>query len=227
MYLTTNTHPDMQCAVHKCVKFTHSPRKEHAVAVKKICRYLKGTRTRGLEFKPTTDLTLDMYVDNDFACLFNAEDDQDPISVKSRTGLVITLGACTITWVSKLQTLIALGMLEVEYITLSIAMRDLLPMQDMLKDVAQELKLDIKDVPNIKSMIFKDNNGCIGLALSPRITPRTKHIAVKYHWFCEHIGSEQGIMLTHVETTEQKADIFTKGLVREKIEHVRKILMGW
>jgi len=217
----------MQFAVHQCARFTHSPRKEHAVAVKKICRYLKGTRTRGLEFKPTTDMTLDMYVDADFAGLFHAEDDQDPISVKSRTGFAITLGACPVTWVSKLQILIALSTLEAEYIALSTAMRDVLPMQDMLKDVAKELKLDIKDVSDIKSTIFEDNNGCIGLASSPRITPRTKHIAVKYHWFREHIGSDQGITLTHVDTTEQKADIFTKGLVREKFEHVRQLLMGW
>ena len=106
-------------------------------------------------------------------------------------------------------------------------MRDLLPMQDMLNNVAQKLKLDIKDVSNIKSTIFEDNNGCIGQASSPCITPRTKYIAVKYHWFCEHIGSDQGITLTQVETTEQKADIFTKGLVREKFEHVRQLLMGW
>ena len=42
--------------------------------------------------KPTKDMTLDCYADADFAGLFSTSDPEDPKSVKSRSGYVITLG---------------------------------------------------------------------------------------------------------------------------------------
>jgi hypothetical protein len=39
----------------------------------------------------------------------------------------------------------------------------------------------------MKSTAFEDSNGALGLATSPKMTPRTRHIAVKYHFFKEHI----------------------------------------
>ena len=59
-----NTRPDIQFAVNQCARFMQDPRVPHARAVKKICRYLKGTRTRGLCFKSTpSDPTKPILVD--------------------------------------------------------------------------------------------------------------------------------------------------------------------
>jgi hypothetical protein len=52
---------------------------------------LKGTKTQGLILKPTDALSVDCYADADFAGLYSTEDIHDPVSVKSRTGYVITL----------------------------------------------------------------------------------------------------------------------------------------
>jgi hypothetical protein len=62
---------------------------------------------------------------------------------------------------------------------------------------------------------------------SPKINPRTKHIAVKYHHFRESVGEDKGVSIVKIDTKEQKADIFTKGLPRETHEYIRKLLMGW
>jgi hypothetical protein len=75
--------------------------------------------------------------------------------------------------------------------------------------------------------VFEDNNGALGLALSPRITPRTKYIGVKYHFFREHIGVDKGITIHKIESAEQKADIFTKGLPEATFRAIRKLLCGW
>jgi Reverse transcriptase (RNA-dependent DNA polymerase) len=115
MYLSSNTRPDIQMAVHQCARFTHFPKKSHKEAIMRICRYLKGTKTRGLIFKPEDEM--------------NAEDHQDPVCVRSRTGYCLTLDSCPVLWVSKLQTEIALSTVEAEYIALSQSMRDLLPMR--------------------------------------------------------------------------------------------------
>ena len=227
LYLSSNSRPDIQFAVHQCARFTHHPMNSHADAVKRICRYLKGTMDKGLEFVPSKEMELDLYVDADFAGLWNYEPDQDPVCVKSRTGYVITLGGCPVTWVSKLQTEIALSTLEAEYIALSTAMRDLLPMRRVLTEIGTQLKLDFMKPAMIHSTIFEDNNGALGLAKAPKISPRTKHIAVKYHWFKDMIGKEKGFDIVKVESRDQKADIFTKGLVAELFAHVRRLVMGW
>ena len=227
LYLSSNSRPDIQFAVHQCARFTHNPRKSHAEAIKRICRYLEGTKDKGLEFTPTTKLELDCYVDADFAGLWNYEPDQDPVCVKSRTGYCITLGSCPVVWVSKLQTEIACSTLEAEYIALSTAMRDLLPMRRILAELGTRLKLEFMQPAMIHSTIFEDNNGALGLATAPKLTPRTKHIAVKYHWFKSHIGEDKGFVIQKIESKEQKADIFTKGLTTDTFEHVRELLMGW
>ena len=38
------------------------------------------------------------------------------------------------------------------------------------------------------STIFEDNQGVVALANVPKLNPRTKNIAVKYHFFREHIS---------------------------------------
>ena len=83
LYVSSNTHPDIQFAVHQCARFTHNPKRVHEVAIKHICRYLAGTVDQGISFKPCAAPTLDCYVDADFAGLWGYEDKQDPVSVQS------------------------------------------------------------------------------------------------------------------------------------------------
>jgi len=227
LYLSSNSRPDIQFAVHQCARFTHNPRNSHAQAVKRIIKYLAGTQDKGLTFKPDKKMKLDCYVDADFAGLWNYEDDQDPVCVKSRTGYVFTLGGCPLTWSSKLQGLVACSTLEAEYIALSQAMRELLPMQELLQEIGDKLGLDFASPAIMHSTVFEDNNGALGLATSPQLTPRTKHISVKYHFFKSKIGLDKGICIQKVESSEQKADCFTKGLPGETFKHIRKILQGW
>ena len=61
------------------------------------------------------------------------------------------------------------------------------------------------------STIYEDNNGAIVVATSPRMDPASKHIAVKYNWFKQHVGKE--FVIRKIESQNQKADIFTKGLL--------------
>jgi hypothetical protein len=59
------------------------------------------------------------------------------------------------------------------------------------------------------------------------MSPRTKHIAIKYHHFRDNIGEEKGIIISRIDTAEQKADILTKGLAADLFATIRKLLMGW
>lgn len=90
---TVHTRPDIQFAVHQCARYTHAPKKDHGYAILQIARYLRTTKTQGLQYSQCTGpFKFDCYVDADFAGLFGVEDSQDPSSAKSRTGYVFTLG---------------------------------------------------------------------------------------------------------------------------------------
>jgi hypothetical protein len=129
-YLHGHSRPDITFAVSQCARFTHSPRRSHEKAIERIGQYLKGTKNRGLIFKPalTDEFLINCYVDADFAGLWGYEDPQDPSCIKSRTGYVICFMDCPVVWVSKLQTDIATSTQELEYNAFSMAMRDLLPL---------------------------------------------------------------------------------------------------
>ena len=227
LYLSSNSRPDIQFAVHQCARFTHSPKQSHALAIKRIARYLIGTKDKGLTFLPNPNIKLDCYVDADFAGLWGFEEDQDPVCVKSRTGYVFTIAGAPIHWSSKLQTEIALSTLEAEYIALSTAMREMLPLRRLFAEIGIRMKLRLESRGLLHSTIFEDNNGCLALATAPKLTPRTKHIAVKYHFFKSHIGEGTGIQIAKIESKLQKADIFTKGLPMEDFVSIRGLLMGW
>ena len=203
IYLTNNTRPDIAHAVHACARYTYNPKKFHAIAVKHILRYLKGTHDKVLVIKPNNEQTLDCYVDSDFAGIYSHLTNQDPSSTKSRTGYVILYQGCPILWVSKMQTQCALSTMESEYLALSQSMRDLIPLREIMKElmtyvfekpvsmprcsanskVFSEVITEENNSPIPKSKVYEDNAACLKFARLPRLTPRTKHIAVPYHWF--------------------------------------------
>jgi len=166
-------------------------------------------------------------VDADFAGLYGYEDDQDPVSVKSRTGFVLTLFGCPIIWSSKLQTDITLSSTAAEYVAFSMAMRELLPMRALLQELNDKLGLDVVQGSLVRSTVFEDNQGCLSMVNSPKMSSRNKYLALKYHFFRSHIGKDKGIEAKWIETTKQKADIFTKGLPEAQFKAIRKLLMGW
>ena len=191
LYLINNSRPDIQFAVHQCARFNHSPQNSHAKAVKQIVRYLQATRDKGLTFTTDAEMRLNMYADADFAGLYGVEQEQDPVCVKSRTGYVLFLGGCPISWSSKLQTEIALSTLEAEYIALSQAMRELLPQRELLQEIGDKMELSYTHPLILNSSMFEDNNVALQLAQTPKISPRTKHIAVKYYFFRSHVGEDR------------------------------------
>jgi hypothetical protein len=226
LYLASNSRPDISFAVHQCARFNHAPRHSHALAIKRICRYLHGTSDRGLILTPLSDLSLDTYVDADFAGLWNVESPSSPISVCSRTGYVIFFAGCPVSWVSRLQTEIALSTMEAEYIALSQSMRDLIPMRRLVTELATSLT-SLRNIPcRTYSKVFEDNHSALTLANCPRLTPRSKHIGVKYHFFRYHVQNGD-IQIVPISTAEQRADIFTKGLQKGPFEHIRFLLLGW
>ena len=101
-----------------------------------------------------------------------------------RSGLIIMFAGAPILWQSKLQTETALSTMEAKVISLAACMRELLPIIDMVKDLATKVGLQSGDV-NMNVSVHEDNSGGLVLAetLPPQFTHRSKYYATKTIWF--------------------------------------------
>jgi hypothetical protein len=231
LYLSTNTRPDIAYAVSQVARFSNNPKQSHAKAVKTIIRYLVGTRTQGTVVTPTGMLDIKLYVDADFAGLFKREHEADPNSARSRTGYILLLGGFPLIWKSNLQTKIALSTLEAEYSALSAATRALIPIRELLFEMAKTISLPPSLTTTIRSTVFEDNQGCYLLATTQRISARTRYFTVEFHHFWEYVkladDDQRKIIIEKVATEFQGADFLTKGLTKIAFQRNRKIILGW
>ena len=167
LYLARSSRQDISCAVHQCARFSHGPKRSHEVSIKHIDMYLKTTRDKGIIMKPSMieDLQFKLYAEADFVGLFASKDKAYPISVKSKTGILLTLGDVPIFWNSKLQTEISLSTLEAEYIALSSGMRELVAGRGLLFELSKQMKFKHVDFSSV-SKAWEDNTGAQNLANS-------------------------------------------------------------
>ena len=120
-------------AVHQCAQFRVFPMRSHEQAVMRIGCYLLSTCDKGMTYKPDSSKGLEVYVDADFA---GGWDPANPGNADySRTGSVIRYASCPIFWQSKLQTEIALSTAEAKYIALSQALRETIPVMNLMKEI--------------------------------------------------------------------------------------------
>ena len=156
-------------------------------------RYLRRTKDQGIILKPNKKLRLECYVDADFASGWEPDQALDPRACLSQTGYVIFYANCPIIWQSKLQT-IALSTTEAEYVALSTAMRDVIYFMNLI-DEMKDFGITLPGVPTPTTTcrVFEDNVGALELANTPKIRPRTKHLAVQLH----HFRPAHGTISTH------------------------------
>ncbi len=226
-YLEKSTRPDISFAVHQCARFSADPKQSHAMAVRYIARYLAGTKTRGLTLSPNAKRSFECYVDASHAGDWKQQSAaDDPATAKSQTGYFITFANCPLVWASKLQTEIALSTTEAEYIALSTATREILPMLTMAKEASKRKLVTKVEAPLIHCKLFEDNQGAVEMAKVPKMRPRTKHLNIKYHFFRQYV--QRGILqVIHISGVDQAADIFTKALDLASFHKHRKHIMGW
>ena len=225
-YLAQTTRPDICYATHQIAKYSSDPRVPHGEAILYLIRYLKKTRDVGLKFKPNPSKGFDCYCDADFSGnwnhLFAAT---DPSTSKSRSGWVIFYASCPIMWASKLQSQVALSTTEAEYIAMSMALRDVIPVMSLVQEMREKGFQVLCNDPHVYCKVFEDNSGALELARLPKMRPRTKHINVSYHHFREHVRKGL-IKIFPISTDEQIADALTKALSQNSFTHHRKRLCG-
>ena len=225
-FLEKSTRPDLAYAVHQCARYTADPRASHGKAVKRIVRYLMGTADKGIIMSPQQH-SFNCWADADYAGNWNRHYAMEDIATaRSRSGYMITYAACLLIWASRLQTEIALSTTEAEYISLSTALREIISLMDLCKELHEKMSTQMKYKPTIHCTAFEDNSGAFELATVPKMRPRTKHINNKYHHFRSHVDRKI-IQIQQVKTEEQLADFFTKQCSLDLFRKFRKAIMGW
>lgn len=204
-YLAGSTRPDISMAVHQCARFCNDPKISHERTVRRIARYLLGTKDKGLRFIVQPKKGIECYVNADFAGGWNSSEPHNPNNVLSRIVFVIKFTGCPVYWLSKLQTEIALSTTEAEYIALSQTMRDVIPLMTLLAELSVLIELHIPK-PEIHCKVFEDNQSFISVANSQKFTPRTKHISLKFHHLTSFVKSKS-LSIHPIVTSEQVADM--------------------
>jgi len=75
-----------------------------------------------------------------------------------------------------------------------------------------------------QTVVFEDISGAVSLSKTGKVTPRTKHIDVKFR----HVRSlvqEKVVDVTYIKTNLQRADILTKSLGAVKFLKNRLLLL--
>ena len=196
----TITRPDIATIVSQLSRYLNKPQQAHWNAAIRTLRYLKTTKDKTLVYKPSQNKNeeLKIYTDSSW--------NNNPDNSRSRSGYIITFNNCMINWKSKLQPIVALSSAEAEYIALCDAGKEAI----WLKRFIQELKFNQSSV-----QIFIDNQSAIQMSKHHMVKPRTKHIALRYHWIREQILNKQ-IILIYIPTDKNIADTMTKNLNKQK-----------
>jgi hypothetical protein len=186
--------PDIMLSVCMCARYQAAPKESHHQAVKRILRYLAHTPTLGLWYPKGAQFDLVGYSDSDWA--------GDLVDRKSTSGTCHFLGRSLVCWSSRKQNCVSLSTAEAEYIAAGACCTQLLWMKQTLKDYG----IKVKNIP-----LYCDNESAIKIAHNPVQHSRTKHIAIRHHFIRDHVERED-IVINHVKTEDNLADIFTKPL---------------
>jgi hypothetical protein len=211
-YLADQTRPDLSYSLGTVAKFASSPGAAHWAAVKRILRYLQGTTGVGLQYGgPSASLVLEGFCDSDFAA--------DPADRRSLSGHVMMLGGGAISWMSKKQKgTTALSTAEAEYLAVGAAVQEIIWLRRLLADLCE-----VQPGPTV---LHVDNQAAIQISNSSSIGHnRQKHIDIKHH-FVKDVIADGVVTLQYVDTRNNLADPFTKGLTTEPFKRLTSVFLS-
>lgn len=208
MYLMIGTRPDLAFCVGKLSQFCEAPKERHWVAVKRVLRYVSGTRTHGILFDGSKSIEAHGFSDSDWA--------GDVSDRKSVSGYAFLMAGGVVSWSSRKQTVVATSSCEAEYIAMSVACKESLWLERIVRCMP----------PNAHKkrgmVVFSDSQSGIKLSQNESINRRNKHIDVTFH-FVRDVVARGDVELCYKPTSEMTADLMTKPLGRVKFEYFREL----
>ena len=196
LYLVVNTWPDIAYAVSEVSKYCQDPGLRHWKAVKRILRYLKGTADYGI-LLGGDNLKLIGYTDADWA--------GDVDSRRSMSGFLSKMGMSTIQWKATGQKCVTLSTFGSEVMALVSGTEQTIWAREFLKSAGFPV-----DEP---MTMLVDNRSAVISLTGLKSANHVKHVGLRIEWLKEKTA-DKSIKVNHVNTADQSADVFTKGLGR-------------
>ncbi len=206
LWIAISTRPDISFAATNIARFVASPGVSHFKAIKRVLRYLKGTRCFGLCYSRDRSDRMVAFSDADFA--------GDLKTRRSTTGTVFMIFGAAVSWRSRLQRLVTLSTCEAELVALTETAKEAIWMRELLA----AMDMDIEDKQAFT--IFEDNSAALVIATNGRRKSRNKHIDIRYFWVHEKVDKNI-FKIEKCATEDQLADIFTKALGIEAFVRMR------
>lgn len=202
MYAMLGTRPDISFAVTTVSKFSSNPGMAHWEAVKRIYRYLLGTKELWLSYGGVAK-ELVGYADADGSM---SEDR------RATSGYAFLVDGGAVSWSTKRQEIVSLSTTESEYIAATHASKEALWLRSLISQVFGPFPLDTA------TTLFSDNQSAIALSKDHQYHARTKHIDVRFH-FIRWVVEDGKIRLIYCPTNDMVADTLTKALPSPKVKH--------
>ena len=120
---------------------------------------------------------------------------------------MFTVGGTIVSWILKLQQVVALSTMEVEYVTAIEASKEMIWLQRFMEELGKKQE---------NSRLYSDIQSSIHFAKNSTFHSMTKHIQLKYH-FIRSVLDEELLKLEKIHTSQNPANMFTKGVTREKL----------
>ena len=183
----------------------NDPGPQHLRAIKRIFRYLYGTKNISLIFiKNSEGLQLEAYSDADFA------GDRD--TRRSTSGYIVLFGGNIIVSKSQRQKSVSLSTCEAELHSLTSCAKEVVYLRRLLGE--------IKMKPSKPTLVHVDNAAAIAVAKKNEFSSKLKHSEINQRWLNELI---ERLLLTveFISTEKQLADVLTKPLLKAKFEPFR------
>jgi hypothetical protein len=130
----------------------------------------------------------------------------DKDSKRSTIGYVFTIGGTTVSWISKLQKVVALSTIEADYVTATEASKEMIWLQRFVEELRKKQE---------NNRLYCDSESAIHLAKNSTFHSNTKHIQLRYH-FIRSTLEDGHLKLEKIHTSQNHADMLTNGVTREK-----------
>jgi Reverse transcriptase (RNA-dependent DNA polymerase) len=212
LYVAITSHPEIQHAVMLLSKKLQSPDNSDLAKVKRVMRYLQGVKQLGLYYHKGMDDGIPKlvgYSDSDWA--------GDIETRRSTSGNALLLGNCVVSWMAKLQPIVAQSSTEAEYIASNEAGKEIV----WLRRLLDELGYPQQD----PTELLLDNTTAMNMVKGEGQSNKRKHIAVKYFWIREQMANGS-INVEWIDTHNQLADIFTKSLEATQFGYLHQLITG-
>lgn len=189
-YLTF-TRPNITYAVQQLCLFMHDPREPHLVALRRVIRYLQGTKHMGLQLLKQQSMKLTAYTDADWAGW--------PSTRRSTSGFCLYHGNNLISWSAKRQATVSLSSAEAEYKGVANVVAESCWLRNLLLEMGRPLQQ--------ATVVYCDNVSAVYLSSNPVQHQRTKHIEIDIHFVREKVLMGQ-VRVHHIPSSLQYADIY-------------------